>query len=223
MVAKKNNKLLLVYCAAGIMAVIMLGLAVWLVVSLLGFDNTKKPRNIHQITLIKPPPPPPPPEKLPEPEIEEKIEELPEEAPDEVAESNEEVGSDIGVDAEGGAGSDSFGLVGKKGGKALIGGEDDSSLLRKFAWYNNIIQQELNDLVKGILEQEEGLPKGQLKSFVRILLDSQGNIVDYKLVQPSGNERLDRAIKQALERFRISEPPPPGMPMLADIRVNSQG
>ena len=223
MVGKKKNKLLPVYCAAGFIAVVLLSLAIWLVVSLLGFDNTQKPQRIHQITLVKPPPPPPPEEKPPEPEIEEKIEDVLEEVPDEVAESTEETSSDLGIDAEGGAGSDGFGLVGKKGGKALIGGESSTSLLRKYEWYNNIIQQELSDQVRQILEEQQGLPEGKLKGLVRIRMDTQGNVVDYKLLQSSGNKSLDQAIQQALEMFRISEPPPSGMPMMADIRVNSQG
>lgn len=223
MAVKNKNKLVMVYCAAGLVALVILGLVIWLVVSLLGFDKSKKPPRVHQITLVKPPPPPPPQEKPPEPEIEEEIEKPPEEAPEEAADSTEEAGSDLGVDAEGGAGGDAFGLVGKKGGKALIGGESDASLLRKFAWYNSIIQRELSDKVRGLLEGEDGLPEGELKSFVRIMLDEQGNIVDFKLVKTSGNERLDNAVLRVLESYRVSEAPPPGMPLLADIRVNSQG
>ena len=223
MAPSKKTKLRLIYGLAGLVAVVVLGLAIWLVSSLLSFDSNVKPQRIHQITLVKPPPPPPPEEPPPEPEIEEQIEEPPEEAPEEVAENSEESGPDLGVDAEGGAGGDAFGLVGKKGGTALIGGASDAALLRKFAWYNNIIQQELSGQVRRILEEDQGLPEGSLKTLVRIQMDNLGNVVDFKIVNSSGNKRLDQAILQALETFRVSEPPPPGMPMMADIRVNSQG
>ncbi len=119
-------------------------------------------------------------------------------------------------------GGDAFGLVGKKGGRALIGGESDASLLRKFAWYNSIVQRELSDKVRAFLEKE-GLPEGELKSFVRIMMDEQGNIVDFKLMKTSGNKRLDNAVLRVLETYRVSEPPPPGMPLVADVRVHSKG
>ena len=46
-------------------------------------------------------------------------------------------GDELGLDAEGGAGSDGFGLRAKKGGRGLIGGGDRNR------WYEGQVQRDL--------------------------------------------------------------------------------
>ncbi|MBS1212186.1 MAG: TonB-dependent receptor, partial [Proteobacteria bacterium] len=130
--------------AVGIVLVIAIGIGVYLLQDL--FEKpvqTKK--QIQQITVIQPPPPPPPPpeQKPPEPEPEpEKIEEPEPEPEPEQPEANEEPpGEDLGVDADGGAGSDAFGLVGKKGGRGLIGGGGGNAMI----WYGQQLQREISE------------------------------------------------------------------------------
>ena len=55
---------------------------------------------------------------------------------------NTPAGDKLGLDAEGGAGNDAFGLVGKKGGRSLLAGGNGMgaiSLLNKYAGYTQIL------------------------------------------------------------------------------------
>ena len=187
-------------------------------------DGSKRIRMIQTVQLLKPPPPPPPKieEKPPEPEIEKKEIKEPEETPEEVAEDNVPADSDLGLDAEGTAGSDAFGLVGKKGGRALIGG-GNNPLLLKYAWYFGILQKELCKKVQELIDKNGGIPKGKLQTCIKIMLDEQGAIVKYSIIGSSGNHKMDDAVEEVLRFSRISEPPPAGMPRSMKVRITSQG
>jgi periplasmic protein TonB len=222
---KKAKKFNWIYVVAALAAVVLVGTVSWFIFRLVGFDKNKAPPKLHMVTLVKPPPPPEIEEKPPEPEIEkeELIEEIPPELAPEEAASDEPRSQELGVDAEGTAGGDSFGLVGKKGGQALIGGDGDASLLRRYAWYTNILQNEIRDKVRRRLEEEGGLPNGKHRLLVKVLLDSQGNVVEFKISDSSGNPRIDKALEKTLSLFRVSEPPPPGMPTAMTLKITAQG
>jgi len=190
------------------------------------------------VTLLKPPPPPEQKEKPPEPEP---PKELPKEnivTPNEAQQQNQQdqnddsppPGADLGVDAEGGAGGDSFGLVGKKGGRAITlgggggnGGVSRLSLLTKFGWYTSKLQDELKQQMRKHLDQNGGAPKGKYQATVHIVLDPQGVVLNYRIVASSGNDKIDDAINLSLPSMRISPPPPEGMPRSMTLRVSSQG
>ena len=95
-------------------------------------EDVQQKKVVQQITVIAPPPPPPPPppKEIEEPEIEEEVieeqpdEPMPDDAPD------ESMGEELGIDAEGVAGADGFGLVGKKGGSGILGGGGYSSFVK---------------------------------------------------------------------------------------------
>jgi hypothetical protein len=193
-------------------------------------------KNLVAVTLLKPPPPEQK-EKPPEPEP---PKEQPKEnivTPNEAQQQNQDdqsddtpQGADLGVDAEGGAGGDGFGLVGKKGGRALTlggggGGNGVSrlSLLTKYGWYTSKLQDELKQQMRKRLDQNGGAPKGKYKATVHIVLDPQGAVLSYKIVASSGNDKIDDAIKLSLPGMRVSQPPPEGMPRSMTLRVSSQG
>ena len=189
---------------------------------------------ISTVTLLKPPPPPEQKDKLPEPEVKkeqpQKIEtpvETPQNTPqNDQPPDNTPAGSDLGVDAAGGAGSDGFGLVGRKGGRSIIGGKDGMNriaLLTKYGWYTKKVQDEIWGKVKKFLDDNGGIPKGKHKSTVWLQLDSRGTVVQFRIVNPSGNEKIDKAIGKALVGIQVSEPPPEGMPSTMTVRVSSQG
>ncbi|OHB25196.1 MAG: hypothetical protein A2X84_12790 [Desulfuromonadaceae bacterium GWC2_58_13] len=201
---------------------------VWLLKTFLFADDPRARRQIHMVTLVKPPPPPPPPEEEPpppEPE-EEIVEPEPEQAPETPDESADDTpaSENLGVDAEGTAGGDSFGLVGNKGGRSLIGGGlGESSLLRKYAWYTRLIQDEIRREIKRRLETNGGWPDTGQNAKVKIVLDSTGQVVDFSLVAPSGSELLDQTVLAVLPRVQVREPPPPDMPLSLFIRVAPRG
>jgi TonB family protein len=213
---------------------IVTGAGIYIVKTVLSDNSPRKKSSVATVKLLKPPPPIK--EKLPEPEPpkeiqkkEEIIDPVPrnDPNPNDAESDNTPAGDKLGLDAEGGAGSDSFGLVGKKGGRSLIAGSDSSglgrlSLLSKYAGYTQIIQNEIRNWVIKRLEEESGIPKGKLQAVARVSVDSNGTIIECKIIGSSGNHNMDKTIRQALSQFKISTPPPNGMPRKIDIRLTYQ-
>ncbi len=235
---KKKKKDVKGLLTIGIICTVMLvALGLLLKIMLTKTGTVKKP-NISQVTLLRPPPPPEIKDKPPEPEIlkqEQKVEnqiQTPQNAPDNQPADNTPPGADLGVDAEGGAGGDGFGLVGKKGGKALTlgggsgpggSGTNRLSLMTKYGWYTSKMQEELKRQVRKRLEQDGGIPKGKLQATVKLVLDAKGTIISYQIIASSGDLKMDEALKVSLPGFKISQPPPEGMPPGMTIRISSQG
>ncbi len=213
--------------------ILFVGGGVYLVKTILSEDAPRRKDTTATVTLLKPPPPPVIREKPPEPEPvkEMKKEEIIDpgvknESPQNDNQDDTPTGNDLGVDAEGGAGSDGFGLVGKKGGRSILaggGGFGKGSLLAKFSGYTQVVTTELRKKVMKRLDEEGGIPRGKLQAVVRVTVDSDGRVSDYRIIGSSGNSRMDEAIIQSLRSFRASEAPPEGMPKTMDIRIASQG
>jgi len=217
-----------------IVTVLVLGI-LFLVKVFLTPDSGRR-RNQVAVTLLKPPPPPEQKEKPPEPEPpketpKENIATPTNEAPQQNQQDDSPPpGQDLGVDAEGGAGGDGFGLVGKKGGRAITlggggggNGVNRLSLLTKYGSYISKIQGEVKQRMHKQLDQEGGSPKGKYQATVHLLLDGQGVILKFRIIDSSGNDKIDDAIKVALSGLRISQPPPEGMPRTMTVRISSQG
>jgi protein TonB len=192
-------------------------------------DRFQKPaqvkKQVQQITMIQPPPPPPPPppeQKPPEPEPEpEKIQEPePEKAPEPTPEqADEPAGEELGVDAEGGAGSDGFGLVGKKGGRGLLGGTGGSAIL----WYGGQIKRGLEDELQRVLADSPAR-KAAYTVQLSVWVNSDGSVNRAELAGSSGKPDVDQAIRAALPglRFSVSKAPPENMPQPLKVRVTSR-
>lgn len=226
--AKKKQRLL-IWIGTACIALVFLGGGFMVVKMLLSKDEGKRRRQIQSVTLVKPPPPKVE-EKPPEPEVEKKekiIEPEPEETPPEdVNETQDDgppPGEDLGLDADGSGGADGFGLRAKKGGRDLIGGYGDQSLMRKYAWYTRIMQDELREKVNRYMEKNGGVPDGNLIAFIRISLDADGKVVGIELTGSSGNHKMDNAVQEALMLTSLSEPPPPGMPKIMKVKISSRG
>lgn len=171
---------------------------------------TKK-KVVQEVTIIRPPPPPPPEEEPPPPEeIEEEIVEeelVSEEIPQEAAEP---LVGDLGLDADGVAGGDSFGLVGRKGGKGLFGGGGT---------YAALIQQEITDL----LIDDQKLRSHEFVLTVRLWIDNFGKIKKYEIVRNKGTDKDQTLLEKALVRLgKISQPPPLEQPQPIKLRIRSQ-
>jgi TonB family protein len=229
---KKKGKLkFAIGAAAAFIVVLAVAGAVFAVKYLLKDDSQRRQRRIQMVTVVKPPPPPKIKEKPPEPEIKKKeeiIEPEPEETPpeptDDMADDEPPPGEDLGLDADGSAGSDGFGLKAKKGGRALIGGTaSDASMMRRYGWYTRIIQEELRKRMNRHMEENGGIPDGNLKTQVQITLDDLGKIVNFDISRSSGNSRMDEAVLNALKLATISEPPPRGMPRIINLKISAKG
>ena len=228
MTSPQKKKFKLVWLGYAAMLLVFLVVGGWLLKTFLFADDPQGRRKVHMVTLVKPPPPPPPPkEEPPPPEPEEEL--IPPE-PEPLADTPDDSADDspasenLGVDAEGTAGGDSFGLVGNKGGRGLIGGGlGESSLLRKYAWYTRMVQDEIRRELKAKLEKNGGWPDKGQNAKVKIVLDPTGLIVDFSLVTSSGDKILDQTVLAVLPNVRMREPPPQDMPLALFIRVAPRG
>jgi hypothetical protein len=224
------------------------GIVVLVLLSLIGFvvkvflsDSGSSKKPMYQVTLIKPPPEEKvkPPE--PEPQKETPKESIPTQAdiPQPQAQDQPDnsppVSDQLGVEGEGGAGSDAFNIQAKgkgyKGKDITIGGPSGNgsggmgrlAMLTKYGWYTSKIQDEIKKQFKKHMEKDGGVPKGKFEITLKILLDPQGVIKKYRIVTPSGNDKLDDALKASLPGMKISQTPPEGMPSLVTLKILSQG
>lgn len=221
---RKESQYIIGGISAGV-AVVLLIAGFFIVKLLISEDGQKRKRQIKMVTMVKPPPPPKVQEKPPEPEKkkEEMIEPEPEEQPpEEMAESDDgpPPGEDLGLDSDGTAGSDGFGLKAKKGGRPLIGGGYGTS---KYGWYTNLLTNEIQRLVNRLIQKNGGIPDDSFESLVRLVLDDEGGVVEFSLVNSSGNDHVDEAIREALVVATISEPPPIGMPKRLRVLISPGG
>ncbi|HBG04803.1 MAG: hypothetical protein A2075_11610 [Geobacteraceae bacterium GWC2_58_44] len=198
-------------------------------------------KQIQVITLIKPPPPEvkeKPPEVVPR-ELPKQTMEAPTEAPsprdqpqDNSADDSPPPGENLSVDGEGGAGDNAFGLGAKKGGRAITlgdgGGQGGNglsrlSLLSKYSGYSHKMQGDIEKMVKKVLDQSGGRPKGKQQTLVKLTLSPEGTVLAFAIVGSSGIDRLDAAFRTALKGLKLSEPPPAGMPSGMTLRITTQG
>lgn len=194
--------------------------------SLLG-DGGKPPKpGIQTIAVLRPPPPPPPPkpeEKPPEPEMKKEEVKLPDPEPTPEQPSDQPPPSqDLGVDAQGGAGTDGFGLVGKPGGRDITtipeqtGGGGGS----RFAFFATQVQ---NHLQEELLKQDR-LRQSDYRAVVRIWLSARGSVERVELVDGTGNPDTDQILRSALLDIRpLKQPPPADMPQPIRLRLMSRG
>lgn len=221
---KRRQWLRYLPAAVGIVLVIVLAVAVYLLKDLFQKPvQTKK--QVQQITIIQPPPPPPPPppeQKPPEPEVkEEKIEEPePEKEPEPAPEEAEEPASDqLGVDAEGAAGGDAFGLVGHKGGRSLLGGTGGNAI----TWYGGQVSRGLEEQLQQLLADTVAR-KTSYTVQIDVWIGSDGRVSRAEMTGSSGKPEVDHAIAGVLPRLRFSlpKPPPENMPQPVKIRFSSR-
>lgn len=209
---------------AMVIGVVVVSVLIWIVIKELATPNqVKKKRAVQEISLLKPPPPPPPPKTPPSPpkvEVQEKIDlPKPDQQPDKPAEAPPP-GPDLAVDAAGGAGGDSFGLVGKKGGSDLIGsaGGGGGSGTR-FAWYGALIKERIQETVS----KDKKLREADFRIMVSVWINASGAVTRAELIDSTGNADLDGALKVALRNLPpLREGAPGDMPQPIKLRITAR-
>jgi TonB family protein len=211
--------------------VVVCGVGFLLNALLSGDSGPRKKTQIQTVKLLNPSPPPPPkvePKPLPEVKPKETFKadkfEAPKDAgpPDKVEKPR---GEDLGLDAQGTAGSDAFGLKGVPGGSSIIGGgggSGGSSPMGQYAWYARIIQDELREAVQKNLSQNGGIPKGKFETVVKIVLDDKGSVIKFEIMNSSGDNKMDEAVKATVKGKMFSQRPPEGMPHSLSVKVSTQ-
>ncbi len=208
----RSKKTWMKYLPAAIgLAMVVVAVAVALLLkSFFHVEKTEQKKQIQQITVITPPPPPPPPpkEEIEEPEVKE---EIPEEAPPEAAPTNEAeapAGEELGVDADGSAGGDGFGLVGKKGGRGLLGGSG----------YEQSVRQEINEAIL----QHERLKHMEYVAIVSLRLADSGEFESYDVEIVSGSNDAKTLIDEVLrKKKRMAKPRPLEAASFVKLRIKS--
>lgn len=227
---------------AGALAALV-GLIVVFANSMMQQGTVRRPAP-QQIALLRPQTPPPPPkqeEKPPEPEPLRKQEEVQvadpvqQKEPEPQQQDQPPPDSRLGVDAEGGAGSDAFGLVGKRGGRDIttigpggggggptIGGTGSGrgGLGRsQYAFYTGMVDRHLRDL----LDKDERLRHAGYRVVLAVWLADDGRLERFEMSGSTGVPELDSAIKAALaDGSALREPPPAGMPQPIVVRIASR-
>ena len=169
---------------------------------------------VQTVQLIRPPPPPPVIEKPPEPKVEEEKIPEPEQPPPETASNDPPAGDRLGLDAEGGAGSDAFGLVGNKGGRGLLASGGD-----RFAWYAGV----LHDDLLARLSEHPDIRQRAYSVNVRLWLDGKGGVTRVALASSTGDHDLDRELQTLLGSMeKVAQAPPSDMPQPVQIRIVSR-
>ena len=175
-------------------------------------------KKIQQITLVKPPPPPPPPPKIkkpPEQKIKQDEVDIPEPKPmDEIPpEADLPPPGDLGLDAEGGAGSDAFGLIGRKGGRGLLGGAGDPKIV-----YASKLQHKIEDA----LAQVDELRSFAYSVRVNVWLDVTGQVSKVVLVTSTGRKKIDKKLIATIKDISFSAAMPGDLQLPIKYRLSSR-
>lgn len=181
--------------------------------------STKRQVAETPMLMLPPPPPPPPPpepEQQPEPEEPEEVAQEPE--PLEPLKPAEEApapdtSDPVTMDAEGQAGTDSFGIKsGSGGGMSGAGNGGGNATYGRYLGY--VLQQAIS--------RDERARRLAFRLQVDIWLSPNGELSRVELVQGSGNQEADAAVLAALRAVgRIEERPPGSLTFPA--RVSIQG
>lgn len=183
-----------------VIGTIMLLLVAYFVYFLHGYLANSKGKKVvaQQITLITPPPPPPPPppEPVKQPEVPE--EKMPEETPETPNEQAQEEapGQDLGIDSDGGAGTDGFGLIGRKGGTGLGIG--------KAGHYEVMVKEKLLDLVYA----DESLKHLAYSSVITVWVNSSGRVERFAISVEDGSPKIKKLLEAIVAKLTFESGPP---------------
>ncbi len=196
---------------AGALFVVTVGVVAF-ATQFLGQD-AKPEKKVIQVQVFRPPPPPPPEMEPPPPEVQEEVK-LPD--PEPVVEGPDVPdvpGESLGLDADGVAGSDAFGLVGRKGGRDLLAGGS------RHQWYAGRIKDQLLDF----LSSHDDVRATTYSVVVQVWIESDGRVQRFRLLNSTGKPDLDEALAHAIEAIpRFEEPPPSDMPQPLRLRIVSR-
>jgi len=218
------------YGLTALAALLAIGVLALLVRGLMKPSAPTKKQVVQQIQLVRPPPPPPPKEQPKPPEIkpreEVKVNEPPPPTPQAQPANNEPPpAAALGVDAQGGAGGDNFGLVGRPGGRDITtlgkdgGGVGGGVSRLAFASYTNLLQQRIQDEIS----RNQQLRSGDYRAVVRVWLTREGAIQRVEMVGSSGDPERDQLIRSSLASMApLREPPPENMPQPVRLRITSR-
>ena len=196
-----------------VIGVLLIAGFAWFVHTMMNAKSSKQQRQVQTVQLIRPPPPPP--EQPPPPPLEKVQEPLPKDEPEPTPKEEEAAPQQpLGLDADGSAGGDAFGLAARHGGSDLVGGNGTAA----FAWYTN----RLKDALLEKLGADAHLGAKRFSVSVRVWIESDGRIREFKLTSTTGNSELDQRIQADLAGLtHLSDAPPLEMPQPISLKIVS--
>jgi outer membrane biosynthesis protein TonB len=196
----------------------VLAIIAWGLYSLSGGGGASRPKPPKISLLPNTPPPPPPPkdEKKPEPPKEQR------EVKMEQPQLKDAPPPDQTLKMEGPAGNAPSAIqAGTVTNENLsnIGGKGDGRGNNPFAFYTNMLQQQL----QSEFSRNQKLRNGDYRAQIRIWIARDGSISRYELSGSSGNAQTDELIKSALAAMPpFRDPPPDTMPQPVRLRITSR-
>jgi protein TonB len=202
--------------AGAIFGILLLLGFVWFVQTMMAGKTVKMQRQVQVVQIIRPPPPPPPDQPPPTPPPPEKVPEaLPKDEPEPAPDNSPPPEAPLGIDAEGTAGSDSFGLAARSGGGDLIGGTGSAP----YARYTN----QISDAIKDKLAAAPCTKNAKGSLTIHVFMEADGRVRQIKLATTTGNAKVDECIDSALSSIqRIGDAVPPGMPEEVNLKIVSK-
>jgi len=179
-----------------------------------------KHKTVTQISLVAPPPPPPKPEEPPPepPKMKEEVnldQAKPVDAPK--ASAEQPAAGPLGIDAQGSGPGDSFGLVGRPGGRDITVGEIGGNRLGFTAFGSSTARHIAQELARD--------PKLKATAYqieVRVWLSKDGHFEREEIVRGTGDRELDALIRAGLSQLTsVQQPIPQNLPQPLRIRVTS--
>jgi len=190
---------------------------VWLVMNALDNPPPQQKKKVQQITLVKPPPPPPPPKiKPPPPKMKEPVEVPEQEQIEDIPDMADEppAGDLLGLDAEGGAGSDGFGLIARRGGRGLLSGAGDP---------NVVYAGQLQRLIEEALAADDKTRSQNYSVIAKVWVGFDGSVTRAELASTTGRRDIDDTLVELIRNLpALAEAPPPNMPQPIRMRISSR-
>ncbi len=202
--------------------------------------------NVQRVTVLNQPKPTPPPKPAPEPEVRQPIaEQKPSDVKQQFFKFDDYGPGDdsppgprddmLGVDAAGGAGSDAFGLIGKRGGQdittigsATIGaggrpgahGHGDGGPMARFAAYATTLEGALT----AEINSHADLRTADYTATLMVWMTPEGRIKRVRLSKSTGMATMDDGLRHMLMTTpRQFQPPPSDMPQPVDLKIVAKG
>ena len=209
---KKPPAPVIIGSVIGVVLIVLVGFAIRAVMLA---PAQKKQREVQNIQIVRPPPPPPenqPPPPPPPPDHQQ--DPLPQNEPDPSPDNSPSQAGPLGLDAEGGAGSDAFGLAARKGGRDIAG--TGGAI---FGWYTQILRDAINDR----LATEKELKTRRYSVNVTVHVGPDGTVLDARVLSSTGRKDIDSLIERTIAKIgRLREERPREMPAQVKLRVSSR-
>jgi protein TonB len=179
----------------------------------------KRVIEVMALKLVPPPPPPPPKEEPPPPppKIVQRIEPPP--TPDMPQDDAPPADAPIGLDAQGGAGSDAFGLAAKPGGTPLRlggGGGGGGGTGVNYTGYGNMMRLQ----IESQLNRDSKINTGKYEGIARVWLSSIGKVERVQVQLSTGNTQLGTLIEQSIGTMPpMTQAPPKEMPQPVILHI----